>query len=109
MAGYYELTRRGGHYHFNLKADNNQVILSSETYESRAGALNGIGSCQENSPHDDRYDRLTARDGSPYFNLKARNGQVIGTSEMYSSTQARENGIASCKTNGPTKDIRDKT
>ena len=109
MAGYYELTKRGSQYHFNLKADNNQVILSSETYDSKAGAQNGIRSCQENSPYDHQYDRLTATNGSPYFTLKGGNGHVIGVSEMYSSTQARENGITSCKTNGPTNDIRDRT
>ncbi|HBC5730678.1 TPA: YegP family protein [Escherichia coli] len=44
-----------------------------------------------------------------YFVLKASNHQVIVTSEMYSSKQAAENGIASVQTNGITTDIRDKT
>ncbi|WP_237333746.1 YegP family protein, partial [Vibrio anguillarum] len=34
-----------------------------------------------------------------YFVLKADNGQVIATSEMYASKQGAENGIASVKNN----------
>lgn len=43
------------------------------------------------------------------FNLKASNGQVIGTSESYESAPARDNGIESVKTNAPTADIVDLT
>lgn len=43
------------------------------------------------------------------FNLKASNGQVIGTSETYSSPSARETGIASVKANGPTAPVDDQT
>lgn len=42
-----------------------------------------------------------------YFVLKASNGEVIATSEMYSSKQAAKNGIASVQSNGPSTDIRD--
>ncbi len=47
------------------------------------------------------FNRKEAKNGSTYFNLKASNGQVIGSSEMYSSTSAMENGIASVKKNAP--------
>ena len=40
-----------------------------------------------------------------YFNLKATNGQVIGSSEMYSSESARENGIESIKKNAPEAEV----
>ena len=50
---------------------------------------------------------LKAKDGSPYFNLKSSNGQVIGTSEMYSSTSAMENGIVSVKNNAANATIED--
>ena len=108
--GYYVIKPSGSsQYHFTLKAGNHETILSSEVYASKKGALNGILSCQTNSPDDERYDRKTARDGSPFFNLKAGNSQVIGSSEMYSSTAARENGIESVKANGPSTDVRDNT
>ncbi len=86
---------------FNLKAGNGQVILTSEQYNSKSACENGIESVRTNSQNDDRFERKTAKDGSPYFNLKASNGQVIGKSEMYSSTSAMENGIASVKKNAP--------
>jgi uncharacterized protein len=39
-----------GKFHFNLVAGNGQVIATSETYESKAAALNGIESVQKNAP-----------------------------------------------------------
>jgi uncharacterized protein YegP (UPF0339 family) len=39
-----------GKFHFNLLAGNGQVIATSETYESKAAALNGIESVQKNAP-----------------------------------------------------------
>lgn len=102
MAGKFELKVAGnGKYHFNLKAGNGQVILSSEMYESKASAENGIASVRKNAPDDNRYDRKESSSGKPYFNLTASNGQTIGKSEMYESTSARDNGIESVKSNAP--------
>ncbi|SFX18099.1 YegP family protein [Pantoea ananatis] len=44
-----------------------------------------------------------------YFVLKADNNEVIATSEMYSSKQAAETGIASVQKNGSSTVIRDET
>ncbi|HNQ28294.1 MAG TPA: YegP family protein [Aquaticitalea sp.] len=98
-------TDKAGKFRFNLKAGNGQVILSSQGYESKAGCANGIESVKKNSQDDARFERNTAKNGSPYFNLVATNGQIVGTSEMYSSTAAMENGIASVKTNAPDADV----
>ena len=43
------------------------------------------------------------------FNLVAGNGQVIGTSQTYSSMDACKNGIESVKTNAPIAPIEDQT
>lgn len=94
-------TRKNGEFQFNLKASNGQVILASEGYTTKAACLNGIESVKKNAADDGRYDRLEAKNGKPYFNLKAANGQIIGSSEMYESTAARDNGIESVKKNGP--------
>jgi len=59
-------------------AGNNQVILTSESYNDKAGAMNGIKSCQTNSQKDDVFERKVAKDDSPYFVLKAGNGRTIG-------------------------------
>jgi uncharacterized protein YegP (UPF0339 family) len=98
-----------GQFRFNLRAGNNEIILTSETYEAKAGALNGIESVRTNSQTDARFDRKTAKDGSPYFVLTAANGQIIGKSEMYSGTSAMENGIKSVAANAPKAPVVDET
>lgn len=110
MAGKFELKNAGNgkQFLFNLKAGNGETILTSELYEAKASALNGIESVRKNAPDDARYDRKTAKDGSPFFVLKAANGQPIGKSELYSSPAAMENGIASVKKNAPDAAVDDK-
>ncbi|WP_020598357.1 YegP family protein [Spirosoma panaciterrae] len=93
--------RKNGEYQFNLKAGNGQVILSSEGYSSKAACENGIESVRKNAPDDGRYDRKESSNGKYYFNLKAGNGQIIGSSEMYEAVASRENGIDSVKRNAP--------
>ena len=94
---------------FNLKAGNGEVILSSEMYEAKTSALAGIDSVKANAAQDDRYERKASAKDQPFFNLKAANGQVVGRSEMYSSTSAMEGGIASVKKNAPTATTDDQT
>lgn len=102
MAGKFELKKsKNDKFFFNLLAGNGQIIMSSEMYESKASAQNGIASVRKNAPDDARYDRLVGKDGSPYFTLKAGNHQVIGQSQMYAAEKSRDNGIDSCKTNAP--------
>lgn len=93
--------RANGEFQFVLKAGNGEVILASEGYSSKANCTNGIESVRTNSQDDSRYDSQTAKNGKYYFNLKASNGQIIGTSEMYESSSGRSNGIASVKSNAP--------
>ncbi len=96
-----------GKYRFNLKAGNGEKILTSESYESKAGAQGGIESVKRNAPDDARYERKTASNGEPYFVLKAANGETIGRSETYSSKQAMEQGIESVKKNAPGATVED--
>lgn len=100
MAAAYMLAKTPkGSFRFNLRAGNNQTILTSQLYAAKKSALNGIESVRVNGVDDERFERKVAKDGSPYFVLKARNGQVVGTSEMYKSVNSMENGIASVKKN----------
>lgn len=110
MSGKFEVSQASnGKFMFNLKADNGQVILTSQMYEAKASATQGIDSVRVNAPLDERYERLSSAKGDPYFTLKAANGQVIGRSQMYSSTPAMEGGIASVKKNGATAIVFDPT
>lgn len=90
-----------GEYRFRLLASNGKNILASEGYKAKTGCMFGIDSVRRNSKLDERYERLIAKSGEPYFTLKASNGQIIGLSELYSSTAAMESGIASVKQNAP--------
>jgi uncharacterized protein YegP (UPF0339 family) len=110
MAGKFELKKSSSdQFRFNLKASNGEIILTSESYKTKSGAENGIASVKKNAPDDNRYERRTSTSNQPYFVLKAANGESIGKSEMYSSTTAMENGIASVKRNAPDAKIDDLT
>ncbi|MGH8443942.1 MAG: YegP family protein [Solimonas sp.] len=108
MAGAFEISKaKSGQYHFNLKAGNGEIILSSEMYETKDSALNGVASVQKNCTQSERYGKEISSSGKPYFTLKAANHQVIGSSQMYTSAAMRDAGIESVKTNGVTTVIRD--
>lgn len=108
MNGYYQLKQSdNGKFHFNLYSGNHQVILTSQMYADRSGAINGIKSVQTNGTSDANFERKQSTNDEPYFALKAANGQAIGRSQMYSSEAARDNGIKSVQTNAPSEDIRE--
>jgi uncharacterized protein YegP (UPF0339 family) len=106
--GKFVITKRtNGEFQFNLKANNGQTILASEGYSSKPNCQNGVDSVKTNSQDDSKFDSKTSTNGKYYFNLKASNGQIIGTSEMYESAAGRDNGIDSVKTNAPDATVED--
>ncbi|MCK2022588.1 YegP family protein [Microbacterium sp. kSW2-24] len=52
-----------------------------------------------------KFELYTDRSGEYRFRLKAGNGQVIATSEGYSSKSAAENGIESVRTHAPDAEV----
>ena len=99
---------------FDLKADNGQVIATSEVYTTEAACKNGIESVQKNAPiaavenqtvegyateKHPKFEIYTDKAGEFRFRLKATNGQVIAVSEGYKALASCENGIASVKKN----------
>ena len=110
MPGKFELKKaKNGQFHFNLRAANGEIILSSEMYVHKRSALNGIRSVQKNSQDAARFDRRTSKSKKDYFVLKAGNHQIIGQSEMYETARAMENGIKSVMKNGKARKIDDLT
>lgn len=101
--------RTNGEYQFDLQAENGLNVLSSEGYSTKGNCLNGIESVRKNAQEDGRFELKTAKDEKVYFNLKSSNGQVVGTSQMYSSVEARQKGIDAVKSNAPLAQIDDKT
>ena len=60
MAGKFVVKKgNNGKFHFNLVASNGQVIASSEAYESKSSALNGIESVKKNAPGAEIDDQTT--------------------------------------------------
>ncbi len=105
--GTFELyTDKAGEFRFRLKAGNNEIILASEGYTTKASAQQGIESVKKNAPDDARYECKTTKAG-PSFNLLAANGQVVGSSQVYGSEQARDRGIESVKKNAPTAAVKE--
>jgi len=106
----YELnTTSNGQFRFSLRSADGDTLLNSETYVHKASAQSGIESVQGNASNDGRYERLTASDGRAYFNLKAGNGQVIGTSPMFATDATRDAAIDATKAEGASTRVDDKT
>ena len=114
MGKYVITTTANGKYRFDLLAGNNEIILSSQVYQARKGALKGIKSVTKNAPvapvHDTtdkkaapvsnpKFEIKKAKNGELYFELIAANGQPIGISETYTTMVALKNGIKSVKKN----------
>jgi hypothetical protein len=110
MSGKFEIKKaKDDEFYFHLKASNGQIILASQRYVTKSSAENGIESVKKNASEDTHYERKDAKNGDFMFNLKAANHQVIGTSQVYTTHESREGGIASVKTNAPKAPIDDLT
>jgi uncharacterized protein YegP (UPF0339 family) len=60
MAGKFVVKKgNSGKFHFNLVASNGQVIATSEAYESKSSAMNGIESVRKNAPDAEIDDQTT--------------------------------------------------
>ncbi len=106
-------TKNGG-YKFDLKATNGQVIASSQVYKSKVTCKNGIASVTRFAPianiedqtvegfekeKNPKFEIYADKAGESRFRLKASNGQIIATSEGYTTMKACKNGIASVQKN----------
>ncbi len=99
---------------FDLKAGNGQTILTSEVYTTEAACRKGIESVAKNAPIANvedqtaegweavthpKFEMYQDKAGEYRFRLKARNGEIIATSEGYTAKAGCVNGIESCKKN----------
>ena len=105
---------------FDLKATNGQVIATSEVYTTEAACRNGIESVMKNAPIANvedqtvenfetvthpKFEMYEDKAGEFRFRLKARNGEIIATSEGYKTKASCENGIDSVKKNAPEAEV----
>ena len=99
---------------FDLKANNGEVIATSEVYKSEASCKKGIASVRRNAPiaavedqtaegfakeKHPKFEIYVDKAGEFRFRLKATNGQIIAVSEGYKAMAGCKNGIASVKKN----------
>lgn len=77
-----------GQFHFSLHAADGSSVLKSETYTTLASAKNGVESVRKNAGMESRYVFEKSANGKTYFNLKAGNGQIIGSSPLFADPQA---------------------
>lgn len=84
-------------WHFNLHAGNGQIVLSSQKYESRAGAWNGAFAVQDAAALEGSFEIKTSTDNRFYFTLTAQNGQIVGVSQLYTAKSSAQAGIDSVK------------
>ncbi len=96
-----------GKFRFTLTARNGQVVLTSQGYSAKSGCKNGIASVKTNSKNDGAFARAEAKNGKHYFNLVAKNKQVIGTSQMYASKASVEKGIQSVRANSASAELHE--
>lgn len=104
---------------FDLKAGNGEVIATSEIYTTEAACMNGIQSVRNNCVGEiedqtveeivqvkhPKFEMYIDKAGEYRFRLKARNGEVIATSEGYKAKAGCLNGIESVKKNAPEAEI----
>jgi len=99
---------------FDLKATNGQIIASSEVYESKAACLKGIESVRKNAlvanlenqtvegfevAKNPKFEIYADKSNEYRFRLKAKNGQIIATSEGYKTLDSCKNGVESVRKN----------
>jgi hypothetical protein len=77
------------------------ALVRSENYKQKTSCMNGIESVRKNCLEDSRYEFKTAKNGKFFFNIKASNGQVVGTSSFFDSEDERKNAIIYLKRYAP--------
>lgn len=83
-----------GQWHFNLKSGNGAILLTSEAYVTRTGAINGALSVLENGVDPAQY--LVHETATGWnLHLRAKNYETIGFSEVYSTKSNAKRAINS--------------
>lgn len=95
-------------FYFNLWSKDENIVLKSEMYTSKQNCKNGIESIKNNASPDKNYDRKTSDNSKYFFVLKSQNnGQIIGTSNMYSNSSDRDSAIERVKIDAPIAETED--
>jgi uncharacterized protein len=88
-------TGNDGDTYFNLRAGNGEIVLQSEGYENKAGALGAIESVRENGRVLEQFEIIETSSDQAFFHLLAGNGEIIAVSEVYASVDNAERAVES--------------
>lgn len=95
-------------YYFNLWSKDEEIVLKSEMYTAKQNCKNGIESVKTNAPDDKNYEKRISENSKYYFVLKSpNNGQVIGTSNLFSNSSDRDKSIERVKIDAPKAETED--
>ena len=101
----FQIFQSSGQYWYRLRADNGEIVQSSEGYTAKASCENGIQSVKANCQPQRFESFFTA--GQYGFNHVATNGEIIGRSEKYTTAQSRDHGIQVVLQEAPTARIEE--
>jgi hypothetical protein len=95
-AGKFELWQASdAQWHFHLKSGNGRILLTSEAYTSRTGAINGVLSTLENGVDTNQFQVLPAANGY-LLHLVAKNNATISFSQSYATKSSATRAVTSC-------------
>ncbi len=119
MGKYVVSTSKSG-FRFNLKAGNGEIIATSESYSSEKACLGGIESVKRCAPAaaledqtkegyaeetHPKFEVYADKRGEFRFRLKARNGEIIATSEGYKAKNSCLGGVESVRKNADSETV----
>jgi uncharacterized protein YegP (UPF0339 family) len=101
---------KAGQFRFRLRAENNKIVAVSQGYKTHASCINGVESVQKNCGVDSedltiegprinnpKYQIFYDKTCGYRFHLNAPNGEIIATSEGYTTKEGCINGINAVK------------
>ena len=84
-------------YSFNFKAKSGRILLNSIPFNNKLEITKTVNELKSNNDRELVFERKTNFDGKFLFNLKNKQGQLIGSSKLYDSEAGLENGINNAK------------
>ncbi len=120
--GKFQLKKTEGGFSFNLVADNNEIVATSQVYTTKDACRKGISSVESNAPfapiedqtvkdyaaeNNPKFEIFKDKAGEFRFHLKAENGEIIAASEGYKAKDGCLKGIDSVKYNTVWSDIQE--
>ena len=114
--GKYLIRETNGKFNFRLKADNGEVIVTSQQYKSLLTCKAGIAAVRASAASagiedqtqegfkpilHPKFEVYLDAAGEYRFRLKAKNGQIIAASQGYKTLDSCLNGVESVRNNAP--------